>query len=147
MIDAAGNRHAPAPKITRIVSLVPSLTELLFALELRDTIVGRTNFCIEPKGQVGSIPTVGGTKTFDVEELVALRPTHVLVNIDETPKELAEQIQANDISVVVTHPNKPADNIALFSLMGSLFGRQQQAAKLIADLQGELMTTGQWPER
>jgi ABC-type Fe3+-hydroxamate transport system substrate-binding protein len=71
----------------------------------------------------------------------------VLVNIDETPKKLAEQIQASDISVVVTHPNKPPDNIALFSLMGGLFGRQQQAAKLIADLQGELITTGQWPER
>ena len=147
LIDAAGNRHAPALGLTRIVSLVPSLTELLFALELQDTIVGRTNFCIEPEGQVGSIPVVGGTKTFDVKELIALRPTHVLVNIDETPKELAEQIQASDISVVVTHPNKPPDNIALFSLMGGLFGRQQQAAKLIADLQGELMTTGQWPER
>ena len=86
LIDAAGNRHAPALDLTRIVSLVPSLTELLFALELQDTIVGRTNFCIEPEGQVGSIPVVGGTKTFDVKELIALRPTHVLVNIDETPK-------------------------------------------------------------
>ena len=147
LIDAAGYRHVTATETPRIVSLVPSLTELLFALDLRNNIVGRTNFCIEPEDHVASVPVVGGTKTFDVGDILALRPTHVLVNIDETPKKLAKQIQTNKIPLVVTHPNKPSDNIALFSLLGGLFSRQQQAAKLTADLQGELMTTGQWPER
>ena len=99
LIDAAGYRHVTVTETPRIVSLVPSLTELLFALDLRDNIVGRTNFCIEPADQVASVPVVGGTKTFDVEEIFALRPTHVLVNIDETPKELANQIQINNISI------------------------------------------------
>ena len=147
LIDAAGYRHVTVTETPRIVSLVPSLTELLFALDLQGNIVGRTNFCIEPADQVASVPVVGGTKTFDVGEILALRPTHVLVNIDETPKKLAEQIQTNNILLVVTHPNKPSDNIALFSLLGGLFSRQQQAAKLTADLQGELMTIGQWPKR
>jgi ABC-type Fe3+-hydroxamate transport system substrate-binding protein len=147
LIDAAGNEHEPAQPPCRIVSLVPSLTELLFALDLQGELVGRTDFCIEPEGRIEQIAVVGGTKTADMAKLLALKPTHVLVNIDETPKELAEKISAEGIHVVVTHPNKPADNLALFGLLGGLFGRQQQAAKLSADLQGELMLTGNWPQR
>ncbi len=147
LIDAAGNEHSAVSGAVRIISLVPSLTELLYALDLQDQLVGRTDFCIEPEGRVEAIPVVGGTKTSDMEKLLALKPSHVLVNIDETPKELAEKIGANGISVVVTHPNKPADNIALFGLFGGLFQRQQQAGALIADMQGELMQTGTWPQR
>ncbi|MFP6706773.1 MAG: helical backbone metal receptor [Alphaproteobacteria bacterium] len=147
LIDAAGNEHEPAQSPCRIVSLVPSLTELLFDLDLQDELVGRTDFCIEPEGRVEKVAAVGGTKTADLERLLALKPTHVLVNIDETPKDVADRISASGISVVVTHPNKPADNLALFGLIGGLFGRQQQAAKLSADLQGELMAGGDWPQR
>lgn len=147
LIDAAGNKHPTANGAVRIISLVPSLTELLFALELQDQLVGRTDFCIEPAGRVEAVPVVGGTKTAHMEKLLALKPSHVLVNIDETPKELAEQISAKGISVIVTHPNKPADNISLFGLFGGLFQRQRQAAALIADMQGELMRTGDWPRR
>lgn len=147
LIDAAGNEHEPAHGPVRIVSLVPSLTELLFALDLTEQLVGRTDFCIEPAGQVETVPVVGGTKTADMDKLLALKPTHVLVNIDETPKEVADQISANGISVVVTHPNKPADNLAMFGLFGSLFQRQQLSAKLSVDLQGELMMTGGPPRK
>ena len=147
MIDAAGTEHIPAKDPARIVSLVPSLTELLFAMDLEDQLVGRTDFCVEPEGRVEVVPIVGGTKTVKMDKLLALKPTHVLVNIDETPKEVAEQIGAAGISVVVTHPNKPSDNLILFALLGSLFRRQQQAAKLSAALQGELMLAGGQPHR
>jgi ABC-type Fe3+-hydroxamate transport system substrate-binding protein len=147
LIDAAGNEHEPSLEPARIVSLVPSLTELLFALELEGELVGRTEFCIEPQGRVETVPVVGGTKTAQMDKLLALKPSHVLVNIDETPKDLADELGARGINVVVTHPNKPSDNIVLFALLGGLFQRQQQAGKLIAALQGDLMMTGQWPER
>jgi len=147
LIDAVGNRHAPFNGPARIVSLVPSLTELLFALDLQAQVVGRTAFCIEPDGQVDAIPVVGGTKTSEIDKLAALKPSHVLVNVDETPKELAEQIGALGVSVVVTHPNTPADNIPLFQLIGGLFGRDQQAAALVRDLQRELEQAGTWPDR
>ena len=147
LIDAAGNEHQPASQPCRIVSLVPSLTELLFALDLQGELVGRTDFCIEPEGRVETVPVVGGTKTVDLEKLQALKPTHVLVNIDETPKDVADQISASGIAVVVTHPIKPSDNLVLFGLFGGLFRRQQPAAKLSADLQGELMAGGNWPRR
>ncbi len=147
LIDAAGNQHAPAEGAVRIVSLVPSLTELLFDLDLAGQLVGRTDFCIEPEGQVEAVATIGGTKTPDLEKLRAMQPSHVLVNVDETPKEIATQLAAEGMEVVVTHPNKPADNLALFGLIGGIFQRREQAAKLSAALQGDLMVTGRWPER
>ncbi|MDP6872072.1 MAG: helical backbone metal receptor [Alphaproteobacteria bacterium] len=147
LIDAVGNRHEAVGAPARIVSLVPSLTELLFALDLQEQLVGRTAFCIEPEGQVETIPVIGGTKTSEMDKLAALKPSHVLVNVDETPKELAEQIGALGATVVVTHPNTPADNIPLFQLIGGLFGRDQQASALVRDLELELNRAGTWPER
>ena len=147
LIDAVGNKHAPMNGPARIVSLVPSLTELLFALDLQAQVVGRTAFCIEPEGLIDAIPVVGGTKTSELDKLAALRPSHVLVNIDETPKELAEQIGALGARIVVPHPNSPADNIPLFQLIGGLFGRHAQAARLVGDLQDELQQSESWPER
>lgn len=147
LIDADGNRHDPALGPVRIISLVPSLTELLFALDLQDQLVGRTAFCIEPAGRVETIPVVGGTKTSELATLMALDPSHVLVNVDETPKELASQISAAGVIVVVTHPNTPADNVALYQLIGGLFQRRKLTATLVADLQGELRQTAIWPER
>ena len=147
LFDAVGNRHTPAQGPARIVSLVPSLTELLFALDLQDQLVGRTAFCVEPAGRIEAVPVVGGTKTFELDKLMALNPSHVLVNVDETPKELADQIGAAGARVVVTHPNTPADNIALYQLFGGLFQRRKRAMDLAAALEQELRQTTRWPER
>jgi ABC-type Fe3+-hydroxamate transport system substrate-binding protein len=147
LFDAVGNRHRPAQEPVRIVSLVPSLTELLFALDLQEQLVGRTAFCIEPAGRIEAVPVLGGTKTFELDKLMALNPSHVLVNVDETPRELAAQISAAGARVVVTHPNAPADNIALYQLIGGLFQRRELAAGLVADLEYELRQATAWPER
>ena len=58
----------------RIVSLVPSLTEALFALGVGGRVVGRTHYCTEPSRAVGKIPKVGGTKKVDVERVLDLEP-------------------------------------------------------------------------
>ena len=57
----------------RIVSLVPSLTEALFVLGLGDRVVGVTDWCVHPAGDVASVPKVGGTKNPDLPAIVALR--------------------------------------------------------------------------
>ena len=92
LTDALGVRHAPAETPVRIVSLVPSITELLFALGLETQIVGRTHYCIHPAPAVMALPSVGGTKKIKYSRLRALQPTHVIVNIDENPRELAERL-------------------------------------------------------
>ena len=94
LIDAIGRVHIPARHDARIVSLVPSLTELLFALGLGSRVVGRTGFCVHPKPEVRKVAKVGGTKDFDLEKIRALAPTHLIVNVDENPRERVEAAAA-----------------------------------------------------
>src|SRR5918911_5235744 len=94
LTDAIGNRHAAiAPSdMPRIVSLVPSITELLCDLGLARWLVGRTGFCIHPADVVRAIPKVGGTKDVNLKKIRALAPTHVIVNIDENEKPVADAL-------------------------------------------------------
>jgi ABC-type Fe3+-hydroxamate transport system substrate-binding protein len=119
----------------RIVSLVPSLTELLFALGLDEQVVGRTGFCIHPRDKVRAIPKVGGTKTVDVEKVRALAPTHLVVNIDENEKPTVDEIARFVPNIVVTHPLTVEDNLSLYRSFGATFGREREAADLVASLQ------------
>ncbi len=135
--DAAGVLHAPATG-ARIVSLVPSITELLFDLGLGERVVGRTGFCVHPEPAVRAVPKVGGTKDVRLDALRALAPTHVIVNVDENEAEAVAAMRAFVPHVVVTHPNAPEDNLALYRLVGALFGAEAPAETLCAALQREL---------
>jgi len=130
LVDAAGTRHAPARGDARIVSLVPSITELVCDLGLAAQLVGRTGFCVHPRKIVRQIPKVGGTKDVDLDKLRALRPTHVILNIDENRKEDARALAEFVSALVVTHPLDPLDNLALYRLIGGIFGREDQAESL-----------------
>jgi len=114
----------------RIVSLVPSLTELLCDLGLAPHLVGRTGFCVHPRATVRAIPKIGGTKSVNLARLRALAPTHVIVNIDENEKPTVEEIARFVPHVVVTHPLHPLDNPALYGLLGGIFQREAAAAEL-----------------
>ena len=114
----------------RIVCLVPSITELLCDLGLSEQVVGRTGFCIRPWEVVREIPKVGGTKDVLMDRVRELEPTHVVVNVDENLKEDAETLAEFVPHVVVTHPQEPRDNLALYRQMGETFGREAEAERL-----------------
>jgi ABC-type Fe3+-hydroxamate transport system substrate-binding protein len=137
LIDALGQAHVPAPD-ARIVSLVPSITELLCDLGLAQQVVGRTGFCIHPAGVVQGIAKVGGTKDVNLEKIRKLAPTHVVVNIDENEKPTVDKLAEFVPNVVVTHPLVPQDNLALARLMGGIFGAGEAAARWCADFEREL---------
>jgi ABC-type Fe3+-hydroxamate transport system substrate-binding protein len=126
LIDALGVRHTRAPD-ARIVSLVPSLTELLCELGLAPQIAGRTGFCIHPAEVVAAIPKVGGTKDVNIAKIRALAPTHLVVNIDENEKPTVDKLAEFVPHIVVTHPAVPRDNLALARLMGAIFGAEEAA--------------------
>ena len=136
--DAAGQAHPAHNGPARIVSLVPSLTELVCDLGLVDQLVGRTGFCIHPKDVLRRVPKVGGTKDVNLERLRELAPTHVIVNIDENRRECAEEIARFVPRVIVTHPCSPEDNLDVYRLLGGIFGRQAEAAALASDLRAAL---------
>lgn len=122
----------------RIVSLVPSLTELCFDLGLGPQLVGRTDYCIAPKGQVEAIAPVGGPKSVDAARLALGRPTHVLYSPEENLPEIVPLIADLGAEAVRVHPLAPADNLALYRRFGALFDRTDEAEALAARLEDAL---------
>jgi ABC-type Fe3+-hydroxamate transport system substrate-binding protein len=116
--------------LSRIVSLVPSITELVCELGLADQLVGRTGFCIHPRETLKKIPKVGGTKSVDLDKLRALAPTHVIVNVDENTRETADALAGFVPNLVVTHPLGPLDNLVLYRQIGRAFGKDPEAEAL-----------------
>lgn len=114
----------------RIVSLVPSLTELVCELGLTDQLVGRTGFCVHPKPVLDRVPKVGGTKTVNLARIRSLAPTHLIVNIDENRRDTVEALAEFIPHVVVTHPIELDDNLALYRQFGELFDVRSRATEL-----------------
>lgn len=137
----------------RIASLVPSVTELVVALGLRERLVARTGFCIHPRDELRDVPKVGGTKDVQLDRLRALAPTHAIVNVDENRLEQVQALREFVPEVIVTHPNAPLDNLALLQQMVAAFGDEPgvagRAAALRDELQRELAVTAArpWPAR
>ena len=107
-----------------IASLVPSLTELVFALGLGEHLVARTGWCIHPPAASPRVPKVGGTKTVNLAKLRRLAPTHLLVNVDENRRETIEAVRAwggDAPEIVVTHPLDPEDNVGLVAQLEAEF--------------------------
>lgn len=134
LVDAIGRTHAPTRigEEVRIVSLVPSLTELLCDLGLAPLLVGRTGFCVHPAHLLRDVPKVGGTKDVNLKRVRQLAPTHLIVNIDENRKEVAEALSSTVQHVIVTHPVAPCDNLALYQLFGGIFRAEAAAQRLAA---------------
>lgn len=127
----------------RIASLVPSATELLCALGLGPWLVARTGFCIHPAGLLAAVPKVGGTKDVNLDRLRALRPTHVLLNVDENLLATFEALQRwPGVELLVSHPCGPRDVPALLAqcvdAFGALPGVRERAAALRIDLEAAL---------
>ncbi len=132
-VDALGREHRPYDGVPRIVSLVPSLTELVCDLGLADCLVGRTGFCVHPREALRHVPKVGGTKDVKLEVVRKLAPTHLIADIDENRREAVEAMMEFVPQVVVVHPQCVDDNLALYALLGGIFHREADAARLAAE--------------
>ena len=100
-----------APK--RIVSLVPSLTEALFAFGVGESVVGRTRYCTQPPRAVGRITKVGGTKKVSVSRVLDLEPDLVIAVKEENTRENIEELREAGVSVLVGAPEGVAGAIDL----------------------------------
>src|SRR5207248_9562138 len=117
----------------RAVSLVPSLTETLFALGAGDDVAGITDFCIFPEGI--DRPRVGGTKTPSIAKIRELAPDVVYVNIEENLKRHADEI-ATFTNVIATEPKTIDDVANLIEMLGVRHGHEERAQELIAQVTG-----------
>lgn len=149
LVDPFGNLHEPVALQSnpRIVSLVPSITELLCDLGLARFLVGRTGFCIHPEPIVRNIPKVGGTKDVNIDKVRALAPTHLVVNVDENEKPTVDALAEFVPHVIVTHPLAPRDNLALFRLLGGVFRAEKRAEALCVEFEREYAALAAMPKR
>jgi ABC-type Fe3+-hydroxamate transport system substrate-binding protein len=104
----------------RIVSLVPSLTEALFALGLGERVVGVTEWCVHPAEGVVPLARIGGTKNPDVGAVLALRPDLVIANREENRRSDVERLEAAGVRVWVTHPRTVRDGVELLGALADL---------------------------
>ena len=116
----------------RIVSLVPSLTEALFALGLGERVVGVTEWCVHPAGGVAPLPKIGGTKNPDIDSILALRPELVIANREENRRRDVERLEAAGIRVWVTHPRTVRDGIELLGALADL-GAPEEKRRAVVD--------------
>ncbi|MBC5993553.1 ABC transporter substrate-binding protein [Pontibacter sp. SD6] len=113
----------------RILSLVPSQTELLFDLGLGDRIVGVTKFCIHPKEQVKQKPKIGGTKNFKFDVIDQLQPDLIIGNKEENYQEGIEQLQQK-YNVWMSDIYTLDDALEMLRQVGQLTGTEAKAAEL-----------------
>lgn len=112
MDDRTYSYNMEAPVTTpprRVVSLVPSVTESLFDLNLGDRLVAITDFCVYPAAGVAKLPRIGGTKNPDVRRIIELKPDLVIANQEENRKEDVVALQEAGVAVWVTFPRTVAD--------------------------------------
>jgi ABC-type hemin transport system substrate-binding protein len=137
-IDDCGRVLTLRAEATRIVSLVPSLTELLVVMGCSTSIVGITRYCVEPAEVVQGIPKFGGTKNPDLGRIRDVAPDLVVVNAEENRRVDFEALCAAGMNVFVSSPRRVAEIPSLMRRLGRLTGAIAAAADLAAELEAAL---------
>ncbi|TPV35479.1 cobalamin-binding protein [Paucihalobacter ruber] len=118
---------------SRIISLVPSQTELLVDLGLQSSLVGITKFCVHPKNLRKEVTVVGGTKQVHFEKIKALQPDMILCNKEENTLEMVLELE-KIARVEVSDVNTFDDALQLIKFYGELFDTTPSANKLIEQI-------------
>ncbi|MFT5168936.1 MAG: ABC-type Fe3+-hydroxamate transport system substrate-binding protein [Saprospiraceae bacterium] len=123
----------------RIVSLVPSQTELLHYFGLEEEVIGITKFCIHPEEWFRSKKRIGGTKTINLEKISALQPDLIIGNKEENQKEQIEALSAQ-YPVWMSDIKNPEDAFEMIEMVGNLTNRSKKAGELSEELKTQFST-------
>jgi len=143
-IDQMGNKVTLEAPPMRIVSLVPSQTELLFDLGLDDRVVGVTKFCVHPIHWRKSKTVIGGTKKFDLDLIDSLQPDLIIGNKEENYEEGIQALRERYplwMSDIVTFDHA----LDMIRLVGQLTGQAGRAESMIHDITGNFMSLRPFP--
>jgi ABC-type Fe3+-hydroxamate transport system substrate-binding protein len=117
----------------RIISIVPSQTELLFDLGLDEEIVGVTKFCIHPVDKVKRKAKIGGTKTINYSQIKKLNPDLIIGNKEENEKEQIEEL-AQNFPVWMSDISNLDDAVDMIRKVGQVVGREENANQIISSI-------------
>ena len=115
----------------RIVSLVPSLTEALFAFGVGEKVVGRTRYCTQPPRSVGGIRKIGGTKKVDVGRVLSLEPDLVVAVREENTREDVEALVRAGVEVFVGSPETVAGAVAMLGELSERVGAAPDRSRAV----------------
>jgi ABC-type Fe3+-hydroxamate transport system substrate-binding protein len=124
----------------RIVSLVPSITELLYDLGLDEQVVGITKFCVHPKSCFQTKTRVGGTKNISIQKVIAQQPNLILTNKEENIKEQVEEL-SKQFPVFLTDVDNILSACDMIKQVGQLTGTGQKANVIAEDISKVLLNS------
>lgn len=132
----------------RIISIVPSQTELLFDLGLRDEVVGITKFCIHPEEWFRTKTRVGGTKLLHIETIRALQPDLIIAGKEENVQGQVAEIE-KEFPVWVSDVKTMEDCLSMIASLGRLVQKEAASEKLIGEIEKGLaqLTFSKLPKR
>lgn len=125
----------------RIISLVPSQTELLYDLGLDENVTGITKFCIHPPAWFKGKPKVGGTKKINLKVISELRPDLVIGNKEENEKQQIEELMKH-FPVWMSDIKSLEDAITMITSIGKLTGRSEKSAEIAMEISGRFNQFG-----
>jgi ABC-type Fe3+-hydroxamate transport system substrate-binding protein len=133
LTDALGSPIELSSPARRIVSLVPSTTETVFALGAGERLVGVTRFCVHPEEARSQAQVIGGTKTLRLEAIRGLSPDLILANQEENREQDVRELQSL-APVYVTFPRDVPTAVVEVVKLGTLLDREAEARALAAEV-------------
>jgi len=133
VVDLVGRRVAVPDHPRRVVSLAPSLTEMVFALGAGDRLAGVSRHSDYPS-EAQELPKVGSYVHPDLERIVALKPDLCLAVKDGNPREAVERLEALGIPVYAVNPKNLKDVMDTMTALGRVLGRERQAREIVESM-------------
>ena len=134
--DQTGHIIHLARKPQRIISLVPSQTELLFDLGLNEEVVAITKFCVHPQQWFHNKPRIGGTKQLKMDLIHQQQPDLIIANKEENVKEQVEELAAR-YPVWISDVNNLEDACEMITQVGAMTGKERNALLLITKIRAK----------
>ena len=131
--SGAGQRVSLPARVTRVVSLAPNLTEIVFAVGAGDKLVGRTSYCDYPP-EAKAVAEIGDTLHPSLERIIALKPQVVLISTSSQLEVFTQQLQNQNIAVFVTDPHDLEGVFRSIQEVGEMLGQKDQADQLVTKL-------------
>jgi iron complex transport system substrate-binding protein len=135
--DAMGRQVKIPKSVKRIVSMAPNVTEMLFAIDLDNEIVGVTDYCNYPES-ARSKTKIGGYYNPNIEVILSLSPDLIVATPDGYSKERIEKLDQSGIPVFIVNPLKIDDMLESIILLGRITGKEETASQVVEDMRSRI---------
>jgi iron complex transport system substrate-binding protein len=120
-------------RVSRVISLAPNLTEIVFSVGAGDRLVGRTTYCDYPP-EAKAVTEIGDTLHPSLERIISLKPQVVLISTASQLEVFTQQLQSQNIAVFVTDPHDLEGVFRSITQIGEMLGQKDQASHLVQQL-------------